>query len=156
MTRSAGRWSPFAALTTSPTATWSYQAHTDRGGERARGSRSHGGGGRGEVGNEKRKEGGGEDEKHRQTVKTQGERETIVSVSGRWEEHNDRSSVLLFIKPFLHQLIKFSDGFLWNAHYILYIYSMNDRCHLWQEHVETAFWTGDGGRQVYVDMAHQL
>lgn len=34
MTRSAGRWSPFAALTTSPTATWYYQPHTSRGQER--------------------------------------------------------------------------------------------------------------------------
>lgn len=36
MTRSAGRWSPFAALTTSPTATWFYQPHTSRGRERGR------------------------------------------------------------------------------------------------------------------------
>lgn len=34
MTRSAGRWSPFAALTTSPTATWYYQTHTSRGRDR--------------------------------------------------------------------------------------------------------------------------
>lgn len=34
MTRSAGRWSPFAALTTSPTATWYYQPNTSRGRER--------------------------------------------------------------------------------------------------------------------------
>lgn len=34
MTRSAGRWSPFAALITSPTATWYYQPRTSRGRER--------------------------------------------------------------------------------------------------------------------------
>lgn len=41
MTRSAGRWSPFAALTTSPTATWLYQPHASRGRERRCGSCTH-------------------------------------------------------------------------------------------------------------------
>lgn len=77
----------------------------------------------------KRRVGGRDGEDENKDQQTTGEsikgRETIVSVSGRWEEHNDQScmikgndwlSVLLFTKPFLHQLIKIPHVFLLNAH----------------------------------------
>lgn len=133
MTRSAGRWSPFAALTTSPTATWFLQPHTSRGGERACGGKVARQG-RQRRGEEWKKKGGGDGEDENKDQQTKGEgirgRETIISVSGRWEEYNDQScmikgndwlSALLFTKPFLHQLIKIPHVFLFNAQYI-YIY----------------------------------
>lgn len=114
MTRSAGRWSPFAALTTSPTATWYYQPRTSRG--RERGSVAvvrTGQSGEERIGWEKKEGWRGWKRKHRQTDKQQthkGERDNCFSFRemsrAQWSVLCDQRRVWLFICSPFHKTIQ--------------------------------------------------